>query len=73
MLTAAAIRGTGIQERSQVSSKVEIHVVDSISEVEAAGWNSLADGNPFVLQRFLSSMHDAGCASRTLVCNSAIH
>ncbi|MFM0741695.1 GNAT family N-acetyltransferase [Paraburkholderia xenovorans] len=46
-----------------MSSKVEIHVVDSISEVDAEEWNALSDGNPFVQHEFLSAMHDTGCAT----------
>ncbi|MFM0627771.1 GNAT family N-acetyltransferase [Paraburkholderia xenovorans] len=47
-----------------MSSKVEIHVVESIKEVSADEWNALSGGNPFVQHQFLSAMHDTGCASK---------
>ena len=46
-----------------MSSKVEIHVVDSISDVSSDEWNALSDGNPFVQHEFLNAMHDTSCAS----------
>ncbi|MFL9898879.1 GNAT family N-acetyltransferase [Paraburkholderia fungorum] len=47
-----------------MSKQVEIHVVDSISEVNADEWNALSDGNPFVQHQFLSAIHDTGCAGK---------
>jgi len=41
-----------------------LRVVDSLSGVPAAGWNALADGNPFVSHEFLSALIDTGCATR---------
>ncbi|WP_027210232.1 GNAT family N-acetyltransferase [Burkholderia sp. WSM2232] len=48
-----------------MSSKVEILVVDSLSEVPADEWNALAAGNPFVAHEYLSAMHNTNCASKS--------
>lgn len=63
MLAVPAACRQVIQEQIQVGSKVEIHVVDSITEVPADQWNALAAANPFVRHEFLTAMHDTGCAS----------
>ncbi|MGI4857631.1 MAG: GNAT family N-acetyltransferase [Janthinobacterium lividum] len=44
-------------------SDTEIHVVDSIADVDAAHWNALAGQNPFVQHAFLAAMHATGCAT----------
>ncbi|WP_321947883.1 GNAT family N-acetyltransferase [Paraburkholderia sp. J10-1] len=47
-----------------MSSKVEIVVVDSLSDVTADAWNALSGGNPFVQHAYLSAMHDSKCAAK---------
>ncbi|WJF89421.1 GNAT family N-acetyltransferase [Paraburkholderia bonniea] len=46
-----------------MSSQVEIHVVDSVSDIPAVQWDALTQGNPFVAHAFVSALHDSQCAS----------
>jgi predicted N-acyltransferase len=40
-----------------------VRVVDSLAGVDAAEWNALAGGQPFVRHEFLSALIETGCAS----------
>ena len=40
-----------------------VSVVESLGGVDAAEWNALAGGHPFVRHEFLSALLDTGCAS----------
>ena len=40
-----------------------LEVVSSIAHVEAADWNALANGNPFLRHEFLNALHETGCAA----------
>ena len=35
-----------------------------LDAIDAAAWNALTDGQPFLLHAFLSALHETGCASR---------
>jgi hypothetical protein len=43
---------------------VNVEIVQSIDEVDAAAWNSLVrDGNPFVRHEFLAALEHSGCVT----------
>ena len=40
-----------------------LRILDSLEDVDAAQWNSLASGNPTLAHEFLDSLHRTGCAA----------
>ena len=40
-----------------------LRILESLEDVDAAQWNSLAAGNPTLAYEFLDSLHRAGCAA----------
>ena len=40
-----------------------LRILDTLSGVDRAQWNALAQGNPTLAHEFLSALHDSGCAS----------
>ncbi len=42
---------------------MNLRVVDTLADIEAAAWDALAGGNPFLRHAFLHALHESGCAS----------
>ncbi len=40
-----------------------LRVVDTLAEIDAAGWDALAGDHPFLRHAFLHALHESGCAS----------
>jgi predicted N-acyltransferase len=40
-----------------------VRILDSLSGVDRAQWNALADGHPFLRHEFFHALHETGCAS----------
>ena len=43
---------------------VSVQVAASVGQFQAAAWDALGDGNPFVSHAFLSALEDSGCVGR---------
>ncbi len=42
---------------------IRLRIVESLGGIDAAAWNRLGDGNPFLRHEFLHALIDTGCAS----------